>query len=160
MDKIDLKSRKWAISPIIATLLLILIAIAAGVVVYAYVSGFIGNSTLNTGSTQTVPQIENSCISVGGTNCGASSRYVALTILNVGTVSFPSSGTISVYLTDVTSSTPFTFTCTSSSTSPGSALSCYYTTGAISGISSGDTVSIKVVMPDGGTGTTTVKAFT
>ena len=38
-----------AISPIIATLLLILIAIAAGVVLYAYVSGFIGNSTTNPG---------------------------------------------------------------------------------------------------------------
>ena len=45
-----LKERK-AISPIIATLLLILIAIAAGVVVYAYVIGFVGNSTSNGGST-------------------------------------------------------------------------------------------------------------
>jgi len=36
---------KKAISPIIATLLLILIAIAAGVVVYAYVIGFVGSTT-------------------------------------------------------------------------------------------------------------------
>ncbi|HYB02985.1 MAG TPA: archaellin/type IV pilin N-terminal domain-containing protein [Nitrososphaerales archaeon] len=41
--------QKKAISPIIATLLLILIAIAAGVVVYAYVIGFVGNSTSNAG---------------------------------------------------------------------------------------------------------------
>lgn len=41
---------KRAISPIIATLLLILIAIAAGVVVYAYVLGFIGNSINQNGT--------------------------------------------------------------------------------------------------------------
>jgi archaeal type IV pilus assembly protein PilA len=45
-------NQKKGISPIIATLLLILIAIAAGVVVYAYVIGFVGNSTGNTGSNQ------------------------------------------------------------------------------------------------------------
>jgi len=39
-----------AISPIIATLLLILIAIAAGVVVYAYVIGFVGSTTTGQGS--------------------------------------------------------------------------------------------------------------
>lgn len=44
-----LLSSKKGISPIIATLLLILIAIAAGVVVYAYVLGFVGNSTGNSG---------------------------------------------------------------------------------------------------------------
>ncbi len=36
---------KKGISPIIATLLLILIAIAAGVIVYAYVVGFVGSTT-------------------------------------------------------------------------------------------------------------------
>jgi archaeal type IV pilus assembly protein PilA len=51
MRKINSQEKK-AISPIIATLLLILIAIAAGVVVYAYVIGFVGNSTGNTGSSQ------------------------------------------------------------------------------------------------------------
>jgi archaeal type IV pilus assembly protein PilA len=50
--KQQINKKSKAISPIIATLLLILIAIAAGVVVYAYVIGFVGNSTGNTGSTQ------------------------------------------------------------------------------------------------------------
>ena len=50
MKSQNFKERR-AISPIIATLLLILIAIAAGVVVYAYVIGFVGNSTGNTGAT-------------------------------------------------------------------------------------------------------------
>jgi archaeal type IV pilus assembly protein PilA len=40
-----MREQKKGISPIIATLLLILIAIAAGVVVYAYVVGFVGNTT-------------------------------------------------------------------------------------------------------------------
>jgi archaeal type IV pilus assembly protein PilA len=44
------RQRKSGISPIIATLLLILIAIAAGVVVYAYVIGFVGNTTTGQGS--------------------------------------------------------------------------------------------------------------
>jgi len=42
-----LKGERKAISPIIATLLLILIAIAAGVVVYAYVIGFVGQTSNN-----------------------------------------------------------------------------------------------------------------
>ncbi|MDG6997542.1 MAG: hypothetical protein JRN15_00320 [Nitrososphaerota archaeon] len=55
MNKSHLAESRRAISPIIATLLLILIAIAAGVVVYAYVIGFIGNSTTNAGiSTNTI----------------------------------------------------------------------------------------------------------
>jgi archaeal type IV pilus assembly protein PilA len=48
----NLRERK-AISPIIATLLLILIAIAAGVVVYAYVIGFVGQSQTNVPVTET-----------------------------------------------------------------------------------------------------------
>lgn len=51
MLSIQIKKNRRAISPIIATLLLILIAIAAGVVVYAYVIGFVGNSTANSGGT-------------------------------------------------------------------------------------------------------------
>lgn len=45
--------KKRGISPIIATLLLILIAIAAGVIVYAYVIGYIGNTTSSGGQPTT-----------------------------------------------------------------------------------------------------------
>ena len=51
MNTNNLLKQKKGISPIIATLLLILIAIAAGVIVYAYVVGFIGSSTSNSGGT-------------------------------------------------------------------------------------------------------------
>jgi archaeal type IV pilus assembly protein PilA len=47
-------NQRKAISPIIATLLLILIAIAAGVVVYAYVIGFVGSNTSQAGSKTTL----------------------------------------------------------------------------------------------------------
>jgi flagellin-like protein len=50
----SIKSKRSAISPIIATLLLILIAIAAGVIVYAYVTGFIGNTTGNSSGINTI----------------------------------------------------------------------------------------------------------
>jgi flagellin-like protein len=53
MKKNILSNKRKAISPIIATLLLILIAIAAGVVVYAYVLGFVGNTTTGQPSGQT-----------------------------------------------------------------------------------------------------------
>jgi len=56
-------TNKKAISPIIATLLLILIAIAAGVIVYAYVVGFIGNSTTNSGGTTNTLSIDQLTVS-------------------------------------------------------------------------------------------------
>ncbi len=43
---------KRAFSPVIAALILMLLAVAAGVVVYAYVMGWIGGSTTTTGGTQ------------------------------------------------------------------------------------------------------------
>lgn len=43
---------KRAFSPVIASLILMLLAVAAGVVVYAYVMGWIGGATTTTGGTQ------------------------------------------------------------------------------------------------------------
>ncbi len=62
MNKSVLTQKRRAISPIIATLLLILIAIAAGVVVYAYVIGFIGNSTTNGGNTTNTISIDEATL--------------------------------------------------------------------------------------------------
>ncbi|MCL4518596.1 MAG: hypothetical protein M1587_05290 [Thaumarchaeota archaeon] len=62
------RKEKKAISPIIATLLLILIAIAAGVVVYAYVIGFIGNSTSNSGATTNTLSIDQVTFSSKASN--------------------------------------------------------------------------------------------
>ncbi len=153
------RSNRNAISPIIATLLLILIAIAAGVVVYAYVLGFVGNSTSNTGNSQSVISVDNFCISVAGSKCGATTTYVSLTIRNVGTTTIASgTNNVNVYLTDVTSGTSATYTCSSTSTSPGSTMSCNDGS-SVASIIQGDTVSLKVVMPDGGTASSSTKAL-
>ncbi|MDI9608986.1 MAG: hypothetical protein QFX34_01745 [Candidatus Verstraetearchaeota archaeon] len=50
MRKFSLKSKK-GVSPIIATLLLIVIAVAAAVVTYSFVMGFIGTGTGQSGTT-------------------------------------------------------------------------------------------------------------
>jgi flagellin-like protein len=66
-----------AISPIIATLLLILIAIAAGVVVYAYVIGFVGSTTgtQGTGTSQ---------LSIDIASGASSSSSVTAFVRNIG----------------------------------------------------------------------------
>ena len=58
-------SRPSGISPIIATLLLILIAIAASVILYAYVVGFIGNTTTGTASGTTNISADQVALSSG-----------------------------------------------------------------------------------------------
>lgn len=156
MIRQNLIEQRKGISPIIATLLLILIAIAAGVIVYAYVIGFIGNSTTNSGGAQSVVSIDNFCTSAAGASCGATSTWVSLTLRNVGSNAFPS-GTINVYLTDVTSGTTATYTCVSTSPSPGTTQTC--NDGVSTGFSKGDTVTLKVVMPDGGSSTASTKTI-
>lgn len=74
MNKTALTKRR-GISPIIATLLLILIAIAAEVVVYAYVIGFIGNSTANGGTTTDTLSIDQLTLSSKATT-SAATAYV------------------------------------------------------------------------------------
>jgi flagellin-like protein len=54
----DTRRPSQGVSPIIATLLLIAIAVAAGVIVYVFVSGTIGNLTAGGGGQQTAQQIE------------------------------------------------------------------------------------------------------
>ena len=164
MNKVALTRKRRAISPIIATLLLILIAIAAGVVVYAYVIGFIGNSTSNTGNNTSVISIDNACVAVTAADCG--SKYLSVTVRNVGSTSIPApSDTVSaaVYLSDVTSgSAPAaTVTCLASATSvsPGATYTCTATAWTTAPSNAGDLITIKVVNPDGGAATTSVKSI-
>ena len=157
---------KRAISPIIATLLLILIAIAAGVVVYAYVINFVGNSSTNSGSTQSVIEINNFCASASSHACNAGADVYYISILNTGTVAIPASSTIQIYFTDVTAGTSGSTTCTSPNTAvaPGSSYSCPSSpttawTNIITAPSVGDTLSVKVVNPDGGSSTSSTKVI-
>jgi len=154
--------RSSAISPIIATLLLILIAIAAGVVVYAYVIGFVGNSTQNSGQNTSIISIDNFCASHGNTTCGGSA--FSLTVRNEGTttISF-STNAPSLYISDVTSgivpvgATP---SCTPSSVAPSQTYTCTIATwNKVAEPSAGDTISVKIVNPDGGQASASIKAL-
>ena len=158
------RTRKNAISPIIATLLLILIAIAAGVVVYAYVLGFVGNTTNNTGNNTSVISVENVCISAGQTcTSGGSSVYGFVVIVrNQGSTTISLATSPAVYLSDSTAQsvpTEKTVSCGSGSVSPGSTFTCTGTGGWTSAPSAGDSVTAKVVVSDGGTASQSSKTI-
>jgi flagellin-like protein len=60
------KGKKKAISPIIATLILIVIAVVAGVMLYGFVTGFMAKTTTATGAISTLA-IDSAGISVSAT---------------------------------------------------------------------------------------------
>lgn len=153
---------RTAISPIIATLLLILIAIAAGVVVYAYVIGFVGNSTTNSGGAQSTISV-TACVSTAA-HCNGGTYYI--TIQNVGSTTLSSAGIAQIYFQDITNPASSTIACTlSSALAPGSQVTisatsgCSTITGGLPAISAGDSLSIKVVAADGGSATASTKVI-
>jgi len=150
LDRKLFKRREEAISPIIATLLLILIAIASGVILYAYVSGFIANSTQNTGTVESTISLENPCVSAAGSACTGTGYSVSIRNLGANTISYSGTVNIQIYFTDMASSNTVTLPCPISvSIAPGSSFTCKGTVAGLSAVA-GDTVTIKVVMPDGG----------
>jgi flagellin-like protein len=74
----DLLKSKKAISPIIATLLLVAIAVAAAVIAYSWVMGFLGSATATSAPAQGQIAIEN----VAGLTDGATT--ITVTIRNTG----------------------------------------------------------------------------
>ncbi|MEM1669629.1 MAG: archaellin/type IV pilin N-terminal domain-containing protein [Candidatus Methanomethylicaceae archaeon] len=65
---------KKAISPIIATLLLIVITVAAAVVTYTFVMGFVGTGTATTGAAQ--GQLSYDSFNVNGTSYSSITIYL------------------------------------------------------------------------------------
>lgn len=157
------KERKTAISPIIATLLLILIAIAAGVVVYAYVIGFVGSTTQNTGNSVALISVDNFCASASLGKCTSGNAYY-IVVRNVGSVSVPA-GTVQLYFTDKTSGATGSTTCTlAAAVNPGSTYTCSNGGSAswpagTTAPSNGDTLSLKIVDPDSGAATASVQVI-
>jgi flagellin-like protein len=87
--------RRKAVSPIIATLLLIAIAVAAGIIVYVFVNGLAGNLTAG-GGQQTTERLQmqsyNFAINpftpgFSAITCGCSTWLVQIYMLNSGTSS-------------------------------------------------------------------------
>ncbi|MHB1907444.1 MAG: archaellin/type IV pilin N-terminal domain-containing protein [Nitrososphaerales archaeon] len=149
--------KRSAISPVIATLLLILIAIAAGTTLYAYVSGFIGNSTQNSGFAQSMISLDSICASKSS-GCNGGAFYVVIRNLGGSTLSYQSgANTAELYFTDSANSATTAASCDiSTSIAPGSSITAPVgltcpTLPTFTGFNSGDNIVVKVVMPDGGT---------
>jgi flagellin-like protein len=78
-------TRRRAVSPIIASLLLIAIAVAAGVIVYIYVNGLAGNLTQGGGGQVTERlQLQSYSFAVNPTNCVCSQWILDLNLINSG----------------------------------------------------------------------------
>ena len=158
-----IQEKRKGISPIIATLLLILIAIAAGVIVYAYVIGFIGNSTTNSGGAISVVSVDNFCAGKTTGDCGVTGTGVfSVVIRNVGTVAISiTTATVEpqLYFTDVTSGATASVACsqTTITVSPGQTYTCAGTLGFTP--SGGDSINLKVIDPDSGAVTSSTKAL-
>ncbi len=100
----DTRRPSFGVSPIIATLLLIAITVAAGVIVYVFVSGAIGNLTGGGGGQQTAQQLELTAYasSTSATSCGSltatTGSCIVISFKNTGS----SSATIdSIYINGV-----------------------------------------------------------
>jgi len=80
----NLRKSAKAISPIIATLMLMLLAVAAGVIVYAYVTGWIGGATQTSGAPKGQLQIDS--ISASTTDIKIYIRNLGGEIANVDAI--------------------------------------------------------------------------
>ena len=105
------RSRRKAISPIIATLILIVITVVAGIMLYGFVSGFMAKTTSSTGA---VAQI-----AIDSAGVSYSSKSAAIIVTNTGTTPVtitqvnllnPSTGALLVTFTNIGTSYPPTST--------------------------------------------------
>jgi FlaG/FlaF family flagellin (archaellin) len=146
--------KQTAISPIIATLLLILIAIAAGVVVYAYVIGFVGSSTGGGGNPTGQMTVDSA------TDGNPPTTTVTVYVRNTGSTSITISA---VYLTDNTAGTTqqaTTVQCNSAAcTAIAPGAPAVKVTGVIATLlTAGDSITVKLVALDGTQTTFTFRA--
>jgi flagellin-like protein len=138
---------KKAVSPIIAVLLLIAIAVAAAVITYIWVMGFIGMATTARVTAQGQIQIEN---------VRMSGNTAELYVRNVGATTVTPDA---VYVTDNTAGTTVTVETLSGATtalSVGSSGSLSFTVSP--SFSSGHSYTFKVVCTDGTTAVYTTRA--
>ncbi len=149
------KSRK-GISPIIATVLLILIAIATGVIIYAFATGWVGSRITSSGPSSMISIEATSIKETSSTN----TYNITLYIRNIGSTKANISG---VYLIDPSSGNILGANTTSSkfvpsypALNPGevSEVSCNITT--TTSLNDGYSYQIKVTTTDGSFATTTV----
>jgi len=82
MQTIKYRNKRKAVSPIIATLILIVITVAAGVIIYYFVSGYLSASTASVAS-----QSANQLSVISASWIGGSGKRFTFAIQNSGTAS-------------------------------------------------------------------------
>jgi flagellin-like protein len=157
-------SQKKGVSPIIATLLLIAITVAAGVIVYVFVTGLSGTLT-KSGGNQVTEQVSLDSYNFQSTNyltmylrnTGTSTIEVSAVYFNgaqavfqgtCGTSSATITGPMTVGTITVASSTTSTITASTAAESPQN--TCQLNVYNISGADAGTSYQIRVVTADGG----------
>jgi len=129
---------KKAITPVISTLLLILLSVAAGLVLYSYVMGYMASMTKSSTSTQGMLSLDSASAAVGPP------MQVVAYIRNVGGVSVTIS---SAYVNNVVNSAAITVN-PAGAIAPGTVSSVTIPcTGA--GLTKGISATVKVVGTDG-----------
>ena len=83
--KFNIKSKHRAVSPVIATLLLIAIAVAAAIIVYAFVTGLIGSLSVGTNLVTSSSSITGSVIVISIDN-HANNPIQSITVVSDNTV--------------------------------------------------------------------------
>jgi len=129
-----LPMNKKGVSPIIATLLLIVIAVAAAVVTYAFVTGFIGTSSGS--ATQT------GAMSVDSTSANATAGTVIAYLRNTGTKSLNLGTGAAAYINGVQYTIP-----SGATFNVGSTFTLNLT--GVTGMTAGVAAQLRVVASDG-----------
>jgi len=168
-DAADANSKKKAVSPVIATLLLIAIAVAAGIILYVFVSG-LTTSLSNVKGTVTEP-LQLTVLSVSklsGSSISGTSWQMVFQVINPNGATVTLTSAVitdntgaqvavgSLEFTTTTAGTPATATCsalspattTVSATTNQAFTMCFSSTSG-SGLDSGDTYRLTVIGNDG-----------
>jgi flagellin-like protein len=138
--------KKRAISPVIATLILIVVAVVAGVAVYGFVTGFIAQTTSQSQAPSSI------VIDAASLNSGTDSGSVV--VRNIGQ---ESTTVVAVYVLSA-SDQSLVDTATMSSTSINAGQTASISLSGLSNISSNTWYIVKVVTSDGSSATIKVKA--
>jgi len=155
-----MREKRKAVSPIVATLLLILIAVAAAVVLYSWVSG-LSSSTKSTGAEKTGIAFTIEAAKLYANTTYNSTTYganVTIYVRNVGSVPIDN-GTWSLYVLDPTKGTVITQNVSwtfNKTMSPGELYNI--TVKLDTGLTTGDYYIVKVVSPQGVSDSIYVKA--
>jgi len=133
--------QKRGVSPVVATLLLILISIAAAALIYAFVAGYIGGAEQQTGGAQS--QIIIEAVSLNATNLN-------VTVRNAGGADIPAGNwTFYVYTTNGTLVAYNTTMLDYAIPSNGLHIFTNLTLANITGVTPGKQYDVKAVSPSG-----------